>query len=197
MSLIWSNQYYVTLCMVPSPLTTSNVTEIGKRAENVSLWLLLFMQMSQHCSRYREHAFSAAAMRHWLTDEKDSAHTPLQQPFFRTTLPPPSNWWATQNNGLGTRLQRLAAYKTNLDRVSWNPQVCARLTKPKIFLWSGQSELRRLWQIRDVVKAKNIPQNMLSSSTELLLRLNHRVWVTHWCGHCTECELQKCLPASL
>lgn len=110
-------------------------------------------------------------------------------PFFRSTLPwlqpHPQQLVGTQNNGLGTGLQKLATYKTSLDGVSWSPHVCTCLTKPKIFLWSGQSELRLLWQIRDEVKAKNIPQNMLSFSTELLLRRNHRVWVTHWCEHGT------------
>lgn len=152
---------------------------LGKRAENVFLWLLLFMQTSQHCSRYRERTLSAVAMRHWLTRwERQCTYSIIYFPSSEQP-PSPSNWWVTQNNGLGTRLQKLAAYKNNLDRVSWSPQVCARLTRPKIFLRSSQSELRLLWQIRDVVKAKNIPQNMLSSSTELLLRLNHRVWVRH------------------
>lgn len=175
----------------------------GERAENVSLWLLLLMQTSQHWRLHRERAFSSAAMRHWLTGwERQCAHSityycPSSEQPYPGPNPIPSNWWGTQNNGLGTRLQKLATYKTSLDRVSWSPQVCTCLTKPKIFLWSGQSELRLLWQIRDEVKAKNIPQNMLSSSTELLLRLNHRVWVTHWCEHGTECRLQKCLPASL
>lgn len=133
-----------------------------ERAENVSLWSCRSCRRASIAAGIGS-AFSAAAMRHWLASRERLHTLHYLLPFFRTTLlrpPAPSNWWMTRNNGLGTRSQKLAAYKTSLDRVLWSPQVCARLTKPKIFLWSSQSELRLLWQIRDVVKAKNIPQNM-------------------------------------